>query len=252
MAGHRYRLVEYEVGDAEVELDKMYDGNPYIADYLEQVLLACVVQGWCARCTAPNKDLNGEGGRRSHAHTDALFDAFDHKTMWDDYGVIPDVLPFTHGFPHADIHELLSPDLLHQVIKGTFKDHLVTWVGECLEIVHGKKDAARIMADIDRRCLLFLPLVASIVSRKDEASNNGPAVYLPAIEGYVPPQMLRAFSTFLKFCYLVHRNVLNEVTLAQVDAALARYHHECTIFEQEGVCPNVFSFPRQHQAPVGF
>jgi hypothetical protein len=44
------------------------------------------------RCTASNKDLDGEGGRRSHAHTDALFDVFDHKTMWDDYGVIPDVL----------------------------------------------------------------------------------------------------------------------------------------------------------------
>ena len=37
------------------------------------------------------------------------------------------------------------------MIKGTFKDHLVTWVGEYLEIVHGKAGAARIMADIDRR-----------------------------------------------------------------------------------------------------
>ncbi|KAF7371832.1 hypothetical protein MVEN_00040000 [Mycena venus] len=27
MAGHRYRLVEYKIGDVEVELDKMYDGN---------------------------------------------------------------------------------------------------------------------------------------------------------------------------------------------------------------------------------
>lgn len=34
--------------------------------------------------------------------------------------------PFTAHFPCADIHLLLSPDLWHQIIKGTFKDHLVT------------------------------------------------------------------------------------------------------------------------------
>lgn len=46
---------------------------------------------------------------------------------------------------------MLSPDLLHQVIKGSFKDHLVTWVGEYLEEHEGKAKAAVIMDDIDRR-----------------------------------------------------------------------------------------------------
>jgi Plavaka transposase len=59
--------------------------------------------------------------------------------------------PFTLGFPRADIHELLSADLLHQVIKGTFKDHIVMWVNEYLTEEHGETAALAIVADIDHR-----------------------------------------------------------------------------------------------------
>ncbi len=54
-------------------------------------------------------------------------------------------------FPRADIHETLSMDLLHQVIKGTFKDHLVDWVVDYINAENTPADAARILADIDRR-----------------------------------------------------------------------------------------------------
>jgi hypothetical protein len=59
--------------------------------------------------------------------------------------------PFTDHFPRADIHQMLAFDLLHQLIKGTFKDHLVTWVGEYLVQEYGEAHANLIMDDIDRR-----------------------------------------------------------------------------------------------------
>jgi hypothetical protein len=55
------------------------------------------------------------------------------------------------SFPRADIHELLAPDLLHQLIKGTFKDHIVLWVEMYIMKNHVKAQAELILADIDRR-----------------------------------------------------------------------------------------------------
>lgn len=45
----------------------------------------------------------------------------------------------------------MAPDLLHQVIKGSFKDHLVEWIMEYLQQEHGQARAQEIIADIDRR-----------------------------------------------------------------------------------------------------
>jgi hypothetical protein len=70
--------------------------------------------------------------------------------------------PFTSDFPRGNIYQMVSPDLLHQVIKGTFKDHLVTWVCEYLVIQHGERRAGVILDDIDRRYVLHAALTTHI------------------------------------------------------------------------------------------
>ncbi|KAG1742043.1 hypothetical protein EDB19DRAFT_1895037 [Suillus lakei] len=172
----------------------VYGLGPYIADYPEQLLLLCI-------------NLDGtQCGRRSHLHTRTLKQAY---------------------FPHADVHELLAPDILHQIIKGTFKDHLIKWVDEYLVITYGEAQAKLIWADIDHR----IAVVPSFLGLRQFPQGQGfkqwmgddskalIKVFLPAIAGHVPDKMVQAISD-----------------LTALDAALLCFHDK----------PNGISLPRQH------
>ncbi|KAJ7162457.1 hypothetical protein C8R46DRAFT_1283402 [Mycena filopes] len=233
----------------------IYDFGPFIADYPEQVMLAGIVQNWCARCTALSTDLDGEiKGRRTHELTETLLKELDGDIVWDECGIDEDIVPFTQDFPRANIHEMISPDLLHQIIKGTFKDHLVTWVGHYLYLTHSKAKAEGIMDEIDRRiaavpafpCLRRFKQGRRFKQWTGDDSKALMKVYLPAIKGLVPAAIVEALSAFLDFCYLVRRADFDEDTLAAIDEAVNIYHTRREVFQRLGVRPDGFSLPRQH------
>ncbi|KAG2124069.1 hypothetical protein BD769DRAFT_1628798 [Suillus cothurnatus] len=208
----------------------IYGLGPYIADYEEQVLLACI-----------------------RVHTDTLIEECDHGKLWDEYGIIAQLVPFTNDYPRADIHELIAPDLLHQIIKGAFKDHLVAWVEKYLVVTHGQAQANIILDDIDRRIvaapafsgLRRFPQGRNFKQWTGDDSKALMKVYLPVLEGYVPTDIIRTFRALLEFCYLVHRNVITETSLNEIDDAVARFHQYREIFKVTEIV-STFSLPRQH------
>ncbi|KAF8952643.1 hypothetical protein BDZ97DRAFT_1681013 [Flammula alnicola] len=232
----------------------IYDLAAYIADYPEQVYLAGVVQNWCPKCTATQDNLDGPGGRRTEGFTDNLANVIDSKTLWDEYGIDDDITPFTVNFPRADIHEMLSADLLHQLIKGTFKDHLVQWVGDYLFIEHGEARANEILDDIDRRIaasplfpgLRHFPHGRRFKQWTGDDSKALMKVYLPAIAGHVPAEMVQCIAAFLDACYIARRADITEKSVAELEAAIKRFHTHREIFRTTGVRPTGFSLPRQH------
>ncbi|KAG0695998.1 hypothetical protein DFH29DRAFT_991856 [Suillus ampliporus] len=232
----------------------IYGLGPYIADYPEQSVLACVVYNWCAKCFAFPDDLDGlNGGLRGRETTDTLCEEFDYGMLWEEWGIISDLVPFTNDFPRADISKLLSPDLLHQIIKGTFKDHLVTWVERYLLQEHGKTHAKEILDDIDRRIaaapsfagLRRFPEGRGFSQWTGDDSKALMKVYLPAIEGHIPRDVVRCFRAFLEFCYIVRQDIITEDTLEKLSNALQRFHQYRQIFQDTGVRSN-FSLPHQH------
>ena len=71
-------------------------------------------------------------------------------------------------------------------------------------------------------------------------------VFVTALEGYVPVDIIRTLNAFLDFCYIVRKDVLTEDSLDALDDALRRFHQYHKIFKESSVRPTGFSLPRQH------
>jgi hypothetical protein len=109
----------------------------YVVDFPEQCLVACCKENQCPKCLVM-------GDRRGNLLSSSMWDPQlikevlekwkngQHPAEFEDYGLRTVYNPFWANLPHTDIFLVFTPDLLHQLHKGIFKDHLVKW---CLDII---------------------------------------------------------------------------------------------------------------------
>ncbi|KAG1724326.1 uncharacterized protein EDB91DRAFT_1269275 [Suillus paluster] len=224
----------------------IYGLGPYIVDYEEQVLLTCIIHGRCPKCMAPHANLDQDVLCHCRDYVDALIKEGPFSGMFNATGIVPELVV-------SDIYQMISPNILHQLVKGAFKDHLVEWVEKYLRHIHPKRHAERIMDDIDCR----IAAVASFSGLRQFPQGQGfkqwmgddskalMKVYLPAIEGHLPTDIVCAFHALLEFCYLVRHNIITDDALVKIEDALSRFHHYHELFKMSGAIPT-FSLPCQH------
>ncbi|KAI0244992.1 hypothetical protein BJV78DRAFT_1159298 [Lactifluus subvellereus] len=167
----------------------IYSLGPYIADYPEQVLLTCIVQGWCPRCTAKQTDLDGGVGALSE-HTELLV----RGLSWGHFGL-----------------SMVSSGMLYQLGQ------------KYLILEHGQTRAQPILDDIDRR----LTPLSSRPGFKQWTGDDSKAlmkVYLPAIEGHVPRDAVGHFELFGILLHCSH-DVITEETVRDLHDTIMRYHN---------------------------
>ncbi|KAJ7107151.1 hypothetical protein C8R43DRAFT_1114272 [Mycena crocata] len=108
------------------------------------------------------------------------------------------------------------------------------------------KDAAALAAEVDfatrRQKNLRRQRYMQLFAEERRGSST---VYLPAIAGHVPSPVVKAVADIIEFCYLVRRSVIDEDTLAAIEAAITRFHAHREIFRFTSR-PDGFSLPRQH------
>ncbi|KAG9123650.1 hypothetical protein FRC07_014386 [Ceratobasidium sp. 392] len=222
----------------------------YVADQPEQCMIACCAQSHCASCKVPpggrgdNQDWEPRTQREVGAEVVAQALGINTKTF-EPNGYKPvGCSPFWYTLPHCDIFSALTPDLLHQLHTGLFKDHVFQW---CRALV--KNDDL-----IDER-FSVLPRHASLVSfdkgvtslsqttgRQHKSMEKSIAA---VVSGCVPQEALMAVQAAMDFIMIASFSVHTTSSLLWLQETIDRFHALKWIFIQEGVRQN-FNFPKIH------
>ncbi|KAE9391614.1 hypothetical protein BT96DRAFT_959531 [Gymnopus androsaceus JB14] len=202
----------------------------YIADHPEQCLIACCKENRCPKCTVlPNN-------RGSSTLADLRTEEFRRERGVFEARIRPVFKPFWESLPFTDIFLSITPDILHQLHKGVFKDHLVSWVTTILR----KKD-------IDDRfsCIPDHPGLRHFKIGITFEHKEMQKVLLGILAGAVNSRVVSAAQGLLDFIFYAQYHRHTEETLARMTAALERFHKYQDVFIELGIRDH-FNIPKIH------
>lgn len=108
----------------------------HLADYQEQLQISCAKGCRCPMCRAARTLL---GVLMQHPPRRTIETAEAIRTR-SDFDLNAVTLPYWSTLPLVQLQTLFPPDILHQLLKGMFKDHVFTW---CVTAIGDKQEVNR-------------------------------------------------------------------------------------------------------------
>lgn len=220
----------------------------YIADHPEQCLITGVKENTCPCGKIDPKhrgDLEGcflrsvdETLRLLERHRNGE-DVPEFKAQ----GLRPIYEPFWKHLPHCDIFSCITPDILHQLHKGVFKDHLVTW---CTKIIGANEMDRRFKAIPQCAGLRYFKKGRSHVSQWTGAEHKEmQKVFVCLMAGAVDSKVLVVVQALVDFIYYAQFQLHTTQTLSALRTSLETFHKHKAVFERLGIRSH-FNIPKIH------
>ncbi|KAH7918566.1 hypothetical protein BV22DRAFT_1024391 [Leucogyrophana mollusca] len=220
----------------------------YIADHPEQCLVACCSESRCPRCLV-------EHDRRGEAMSSLLRDMQDSlKTLgrkkrnkrskkFEREGLRAVFNPFWKDLPHTDIFACITPDILHQLHKGVFKDHLVDW---CTSIVGEKEIDARFKAMNNYPGLRHFKKGISLVSQWTGTEHKEmQKVFIGLLAGAVDNRVLTVAQSLVDFIYYAQFQQHTTQSLSALQSCLETFHANKHVLVELDIRED-FNIPKLH------
>lgn len=155
--------------------------------------------------------------------------------------------PFWSNLLYCNIFTAMAPDLLHQLHRGVFKDHIFEW---CLILakLRQKEDliSERYKSMPTHRSTNHFPNgVVKLGPTSGKEHKSMERVFLAVISGIVPERVLLAVRAFIDFVMYASYRSHTTSTLAQMEEALTRWHDNKDAFVEFGARENL-NFPKLH------
>ena len=221
----------------------------YIADHPEQCLVTCCMENCCPKCVVSPAMLGDPFHSALHDHNNTLqILAEESRGMspqeFEEHGLRL-IWPFWSDLPHCDIFSCITPDLLHQLHKGLFNDHIVSWSTKAA--VGGAKEIdARFQAMPPHPTLRHFKKGISLVTQWTGTEyKNMEKVYLGVIAGITGPSVIQTVRGVLDFIYYAHFETHTFRSLARLDNAWVAFHRYKEVFIEMGIRTH-FNIPKIH------
>ncbi|KAF8582511.1 hypothetical protein K439DRAFT_1618211 [Ramaria rubella] len=213
----------------------------YVADYQEQCLVACTQYGATdpkSHTTKADFGANQTGYPRLTAET--LRDLKEAQQIpthsaatnfLKQVGLIDVPEPFWAPLPHTDIHEVLTPNILHQLYQGLVK-HVIRWLEK---IIGPTKLDARIQHLPPAHALChFKDGITHLTHVSGTEHKQMCKQILGCIIGVVPVEVVKATCALLDFVYLAQCKNHSQETFKFLQHALNEFHRYKAVFLKVG------------------